>query len=200
VPSSQKDNPIALREETKSPRTVKPFTPPSGSRALYFSKHATLSAFHVSSFSSTSHSSLHYENDAAAFPQGQVFIVLMKQWNPVLMQGTASMVHLLLHLHLPWIDVRYELRRRRNLASSRPSFTAIWIYGLRFWSSGGTYPCRSNEVLVIRVTLMIRGKLLRRRSPGPRALRWVVTPAAHIHNTLGSYVPSAQNCGRDFAV
>lgn len=45
----------------------------------------------------------------------------MKQWNPVLMQGTTSVVHPL--PHLPWIDVRYELRR-----SKKSGFLASLVY------------------------------------------------------------------------
>lgn len=58
------------------------------------------------------------------FPRGQVFIALMRQWKPVLMQGTVeSVMHSLLHLHLPWIDVRYELRRYE-----KPSFLRSLVY------------------------------------------------------------------------
>lgn len=51
-------------------------------------------------------------------------------------------------------NVRYELRSRR-LTSSSPSFTAIWIKEPRSSSSAifGTYPCRLNEVLVIRANI-----------------------------------------------
>ena len=44
----------------------------------------------------------------AAFPQWQVFIVLMKQWNPVLMAGVGDAS--LLYLRLHWTDLHYEVR------------------------------------------------------------------------------------------
>lgn len=97
-------------------------------------KYASLCAFHVSSISSTSHSSLRRENGGCVSPKAG-FHCSNEQWNPVLMQGTVSVMHSMLHLHLPWIDVRYDCDGTRDLASSRPSFVGIWIYGPRSSSS-----------------------------------------------------------------
>lgn len=68
--SSQKDSPSPSREETKLPRTVELFTLQSGSRPSYSLKYATLCAFHVSSFSSTSdwHSSLRRRENEGRVP------------------------------------------------------------------------------------------------------------------------------------
>ncbi|KAF8547983.1 hypothetical protein OG21DRAFT_1607153 [Imleria badia] len=116
------DNPCPSREETEPPRTLELFTEPIGFRASYFLKlkYATLSTFNVPSFSLSSHYLFTACLVLAAFSQGQAFIVLMKQWNPVLMQGTVKI----------WL-----------------SFTAIWVNAPRSSSSAkcGIYPGRSNK-------------------------------------------------------